>query len=145
MKDDKILGGFELVQFPELGVEKAIAKIDTGAYSGALHATNIEEKVNADGVKELMYYPLGKKELAVSTTEYKRKSIRSSNGQLEKRFIITTTVCIKGKARKISISLSDRSSMMKEVLIGRQFLRRYHFFVDVRLGTQYRYAVKEES
>lgn len=143
MLEPKIIGGFEITSFPALGVNGVIAKIDTGAYSGTLHATDMRENSASDGSKTLEFYPFGKPELKTICTNYTRKQIRSSNGQLETRYVITTKLILQGQEYPITISLADRSAMMKSVLIGRQFLRRYHFVVDVRQGTQYAYAVKE--
>jgi len=142
---NKTLGGFEVVSFPELGVKDVIAKVDTGAYSGALHASHVREFVDEQGNKTLEFYPLGKKQLKSVTTQYRRKQIKSSNGQFETRFVIKTKLTIKDKDHMINISLSDRAAMMKSVLLGRQFLRRHHFIVDVRQGTEYRHAGKDSE
>jgi len=139
----KIVGAFEAVSFPELGVKKTIAKIDTGSYSGALHAINMTEVKDKNGKLALVFHPCGKKRLEARTQLYSKKRVRSSNGHLEERYIIQTWIEINGEQYPITISLTDRSTMMKEVLIGREFLRRHHFLVDVREGTQYRYAVKD--
>ena len=39
----KIVGTFEKVNFPKFGINNIMAKVDTGAYTGALHCTKIEE------------------------------------------------------------------------------------------------------
>ncbi|MDL2341702.1 MAG: RimK/LysX family protein [Patescibacteria group bacterium] len=138
-----IVGSFELVSFPDLGIAEVVAKVDTGAYSGTVHATNITETTDPSGDQILEFYPLGKAELKTHSRDYTSKQIRSSNGQLETRFVINTKIILQGQEYPISISLADRSAMMKSVLIGRQFLRRQRIIVDVRQGTQYAYAVKE--
>jgi hypothetical protein len=140
--NDKIVGGFAVLSFPELGVKRTIAKIDTGAYSGALHATNMREVKTNKGNYVLKFHPMAKKELEARAKNYQKKRVRSSNGHLEERYIIQTIVEVDGQEYPITISLSDRSNMMKEVLIGREFLRRHGFLVDVRRGTKYRYAKK---
>lgn len=138
-----MVGCFEPVSFPELGVTNTVAKIDTGAFSGTLHATNILETVSSSGVPVLEFWPLNNKSLRTHVKQYTQKQIRSSNGLIETRYIITTKIILQGQEYPITISLADRRSMMKSVLIGRQFLRRQQFLVDVRKGTQYAYAVKE--
>ena|SRR3990167_2001709 len=140
----KVLGAFEIVSFPELGVKNTIAKIDSGAYSGAVHATGVVEKKNKKGEDVLVFHPFGNPVIRVRTKQYERKRVRSSSGHLEERFVVRTTVVIDNQTYNIEISLTDRGTMMKGVLIGRKFLRQYHFFVDVRKGKQYRYAVKEK-
>lgn len=143
MKEAKFIGGFELVSFPDFGNNQTVAKIDTGAYSGTLHATDIREITHKDGSKSLEFHPLGVSRNKTTVDEFKLKQIRSSNGQLETRYVVTTKIILQDQEYPITISLADRSAMMKSVLIGRQFLRRHHFVVDVRKGTQYAYAVKE--
>jgi hypothetical protein len=143
MAGRKTLGSFEVISFPEINVKDVIAKVDTGAYSGALHATNVQEIAGNDGKKALAFYPLGKKRLQATVSDYKRKTIKSSNGQLETRFVIKTSIVVQGELYPITISLTDRSAMMKYVIIGRQFLRRHHFMVDVRKGVKYRYVMKD--
>lgn len=143
MREPKIVGGFEPVIFPAFGGAPVIAKIDTGAFSGTLHATDIQEIKDADGNDALQFLPFGKPDGKTTVYDYKLKPIRSSNGIMENRYVVTTKIILQDQEYPISISLADRSAMMKSVLIGRQFLRRHHFIVDVRKGTQYAYAVKE--
>lgn len=145
MATERRVGGFAMVSFPEFGIGDTIAKIDTGAYSGALHATGMQEVATPNGAKVLEFHPLGDPERTAIATEYRTKQIKSSNGQLETRYVVKTKLNIDGTDYPITISLSDRSAMMKHVLIGRQFLRRHKFVVDVRQGTQYRYAKKDEQ
>lgn len=129
IKKSKIIGIFEAVGFPEFGIEKVIAKIDTGAFSGAIHVTKIKEK-KSDGRTELIFCPLGKPKYKFSTTHYQKTRVRSSNGHLQERFKIKTKIKIHDKNYPILITLSDRSAMRKEVLIGRNFLQKNRFLID---------------
>lgn len=142
--DNKIIGSFEPVGFPELGIKRTVAKIDTGAYTGALHATNMIEVSGKDGRPVLVFHPLGKSKLEARTTRYTKKRVRSSNGMMDERYVINTQIVVNDKSYRILITLSDRRLMKKEVLIGRRFLHRHGFVVDVRRGKQYAQAVKEE-
>ena len=138
MSDRITLGSFEVVSLPKLGLDDVIAKIDTGAYSGAVHCTDIVLKNNEDtGVEELCFVPAGQKELACQTTNFTKRHVRSSNGQLAERYIISTEIIINGKTYQTDIGLSDRSDMKKQVLIGRRFLRQHDMLVDVTMNVQY--------
>jgi hypothetical protein len=137
----KTIGAFAEVSFPDLGIQNTIAKVDTGALSGALHATNIVVVKLPTGEKALKFTPYGQKKPA-RLTAYRRKKVRSSNGALEWRYVIRTTIVIRGVSYPINITLADRSQMMKAVIIGRRFLRRHGFLVDPKKGTKYRYEVK---
>lgn len=138
---NKVIGAFEKVSFPDFGIFDVIAKIDTGALSGALHATKIREITLSTGEKAVSFLPYGQ-EPRVRVASFIKKDVRSSNGTLESRFVIPTTVVVKGVQYPIHISLADRTNMMKGVLIGRGFLRRHGFIVDATKGTKYRYEVK---
>src|SRR5581483_1909266 len=106
--EEKIIGSFEPVGFPELGIKRTIAKIDTGAYTGALHATNMIEVSGSDNQPVLVFHPLGKKKLEARTTKYTKKRIRSSNGQMDERFVINTQIVVNNKPYQILITLTDR-------------------------------------
>jgi|SRR4051812_38047683 hypothetical protein len=137
----KVIGSFEKVSFPDFGLVDVIAKIDTGATSGSLHATAIEEVKLATGRKALRFLPFGRKP-AVLLDSYQLKEVRSSNGETTMRYVIPTTIVIRGVQYPIKITIADRTLMMKGVLVGRKFLRRHGFIVDVRKGTKYRGEVK---
>lgn len=137
----KVVGAFEKVSFPDFGVTDIVAKIDTGALSGAFHATGIREITLVTGEKAVSFLPFGK-EPRVKVASFIKKDVRSSNGTLETRYVVPTTVVVRGVQYPIQISLADRTNMMKGVLIGRGFLRRHGFIVDAKRGTKYRYEVK---
>jgi len=120
------LGSLESISLPALGVFDVLAKVDTGAWSGALHCTNIHER---DGV--LSFWPLGDKRLKIQTNEYNTTSVRSTNGQSAKRYLISTKVVIDGTEYDTVIGLSDRTTMTREMLLGRRFLIENNVVVDV--------------
>lgn len=127
----KIVAAFEEISFPEFEMHNVKAKIDTGAYSGAIHCTRIHEE-REDGTSVLYFSPFDHPELIKKTTAYKKRTVRSSNGTSQQRFFIDTRVIIKGQEYPIHISLADRSEMRWPVLIGRRFLKGNQFVVDVR-------------
>lgn len=133
MQREKLLiGRREKIDFPELGLSGIIAKVDTGAYTSALHCDEIYEK---NGV--LYFTPLGLLDIGYKgeqhrVTEYHQKEIRNSFGEVEKRYIIKTTIKIGRKRIKALISLTDRGKMRYPVLIGRKLLKN-RFIVDVAL------------
>jgi len=133
-KSKTTLGRVELVAFPELGIESIEAKIDTGAYSTAIHASEIWlEEVDSQEVLNFKLldasHPEFKDEVFKSSN-FKRKKVRSSNGRLEKRYILKTKIILGGKQRVTYISLTDRSKMRFPVLIGRKVLKN-GYLVDV--------------
>jgi hypothetical protein len=128
MAELNVLGAFEKVSFPEFGIKNVKAKIDTGAYTGALHCTSIQEQ-DVEGGKKLLFLPLQSSSV-VEKDDFVIKYVRSSNGRREKRYFISTNIQIAGKDYDITLSLTNRSQMKWPVLIGRRFLKRHHFIVD---------------
>lgn len=139
--ESKIIGAFEQVSFPDFGLNGLIAKVDTGAMSGALHATGIKEVELPTGQKAISFLPYGRGP-RVEVADFQTTNVKSSNGKSEKRYVIPTIIVIRGVQYPINISLSDRSQMMKGVLIGRRFLRAHGFLVDANGGAEYRYQEK---
>lgn len=126
-----IIGSFESVIFPEFNDYEVTAKIDTGAYTGALHCTKIREETTDKG-KVLHFSPFDHPEVELTLTEYAVNHVKSSNGKSESRYFIDTSIKIQNKVYPIVLSLADRSEMKWPVLIGRKFLRNNDFIVDVR-------------
>jgi len=137
----KVISAFEKVSFPDFGIFDVVAKVDTGALSGAFHATQIKEVKLPTGEIAISFLPFGKKP-QMEVVGFKKKLFKSSNGAMQERYVIPTAVVIKGVHYPINISLFDRSDMMKGVLLGRNFLREHGFLVDANGGSEYRYEVK---
>jgi len=129
-----IFGIIEHMVFPELGIDDVPAKVDTGAYSGALHCASIEVFRRPDGKRTLRFTPIHDQAKPVELNHFFRVKVRSSNGHLGERYLIDTPVFIQGRQYTIRIGLSDRSTMKTDVLIGRRFLRQNGILVDVRIN-----------
>lgn len=139
---NKVIGAFEKVSFPDFGLFDVVAKIDTGAYSGSLHATYIKVIELPTGKPALRFLPYGKKNRIV-VNSFKLREVRSSNGVSSLRYFIPTTIVVQGVQYPIEISLADRTLMKKGVLIGRRFLQSHGFIVDPKNGTGYGGEVKQ--
>lgn len=123
----KVLGRVDKVDFPELGLHNLDVKIDTGAYTSAIHCSKIIEDNNT------LICTFEDKEVIFN--EYSRTNVKSSNGFKENRFKIKSKVIFFGKTYRINLTLSTRDDMKFPVLIGRQFLKK-KFLVDVDLENQ---------
>jgi hypothetical protein len=133
MQKEKVtIGRREIVDFPDLGLYGITAKIDTGAYTTALHCHDIREE------NGILYFKLldpthpeyNNQEQKFAT--YSQKEIKNSFGEIEKRFIIKTSVKVGRRRIKSIVSLTDRANMRYPVLIGRKLLKN-RFVVDVTL------------
>lgn len=128
----KIIGRVDIVDFPKLDLKQVSVKIDTGAYTSAIHCSNITEKDNQlICTFESKGHPNFKSEQVVFEN-YTLTDVKSSNGFKENRYKIKTEVIFFGKTYKINLTLSTRDDMKFPVLIGRQFLSN-KFLVDVNM------------
>ncbi len=139
----KIIGIVEDVIFPEFDNLGIKAKIDTGAYTGALHSTNIhlDEK---NGKQVLFFSPFDHPEVVHKADKFKTGRVKSSNGHIQDRYFINTKVNVRGSIYPITLSLADRSEMKSQLLIGRRFLATYNFLVDVKQTSGISLAKKDD-
>jgi hypothetical protein len=132
-KPPVLIGWREWAGFPDLGVKTIIAKMDTGAKSSAIHAFNIDE-VEIDGKRfvEFCLHPAQRKntpEIFCQAPVMGQRTIRSSNGQTEKRYVIQTRLKLGRRVWKIELTLTNREAMDYRLLLGRDAVRR-RFIVD---------------
>jgi len=123
----KLIGRREYVNFPQLEINQVEAKIDTGAYTCAIHCRHIA-LVKNNNCDLLQVKFLDNKIYNFDT--FTKKKIKNSFGEMEERYIIKTLILIGRKKINTSISLSDRGNMRYPVLIGRKLLKG-KFIVDV--------------
>ena len=132
------VGGYEKVDVPGLDLTDVVAKIDTGAYSGAIHCTNITRmRVKGTNTLRLRFDPLGNKALRTTADTFYSTNVRSATGHRVKRYLIDTEIVLGATTYPIRIGLFDRSDMQREILIGRRFLKENNMLVDVTVNDHY--------
>lgn len=124
IKNKDIIGRREYVDFPELNLFHLEAKIDTGAYTSALHCHCIEENCNT------LYFRVFEHMPVLVFQDYSKKQVKNSFGDTEERYIIKTLMILGKRKIRISLSLTDRSKMKYPVLLGRRALKG-KFIVDI--------------
>lgn len=138
------VGWREMVALPDLSGAHIPAKIDTGARTSSLHATDIE-RFDRDGQRWIRFeldIGLGQSEpVTVEVPHADRRSVTSSNGEAQERYIIKTTLQIGEHRFPAEFSLADRSDMKFPILVGRTALRK-RFLVDS--GRSYLQSSAEE-
>ena len=125
----KLIGRREYINLPWLNMEHIEAKIDTGAYTCAIHCESIAVKTE-NGKQVLVVKLLDADGHTHDFNEFTLKKIKNSFGEMEERYIIKTLICIGRKKIRTTMSLSDRGNMRYPVLIGRRLLNG-KFVVDV--------------
>lgn len=143
-KPKKIIGRADLIDLPEQGFFGVPAKVDTGAKTSAIWATNDYERDG--GLAFTLFAPssplyTGEEHFV---TDFQRVVVASSIGAEESRYKVTLLIKIRGKKIRASFTLADRSQQAYPVLIGRNALRG-KFLVDVQSGKPDRYAEKQRS
>jgi len=124
-KPKRVVGWKENAALPDLNVKNVIAKIDTGANLASIDAADIKI-VSRDKVKYVKFKVMKRNNTVRKTSAplegYKR--IKSSNGDVERRPYIKTTLLMDGITKKIELTLTDRGPMEYTMLIGRKALGR---------------------
>ena len=125
----RIIGSTEYVSIGKL--DKIPAKIDTGADSSSIWASDIE--VSRDGTLTFKLFapksPYYTGE-TLESKEYKVSVVRSSNGNEQIRYRTTLPIKINGCTVKAALTLADRSRNNFPILIGRRTISG-KFLVDV--------------
>lgn len=117
------IGWLERVSFPEWGVNKIIAKIDTGAKTSSIHAENITER--EDGQIEFDVVTKINREhtwVHVTCPITRKTTVRSSSGRAQTRYVVTTTIVLGGISKLVEITLNSRKKMLRRMLVGRSTL-----------------------
>ncbi|MDD9194363.1 RimK/LysX family protein [Aliivibrio sp. S3MY1] len=138
-----IVGQIETIHVKELGSNYE-ARIDTGAATTSIHATNIEiigkndesEDMRdhlGDTVKFTTYNEVG--EASEHTGRIiKVSKIRNAQG-VERRYAVQMHLEFDGKDKKIAVNLRDRSKLDYKLLIGRNWLAG-DYLVDVEKNAE---------
>ncbi len=141
-----VIGRSDVVTFVDFAHERIPAKIDTGAYHSAVHASNIT--VTDDG-KKLTFTLLGEhpvfKSLAqkVETDSFKQVEIKNSFGHTTTRYEVKLRVKIGPKVFRAYFTLADRSELIYPLLLGRKLLND-RFLVDTSQSQVERTELKQK-
>lgn len=126
-----VLGRYDRVDLPELGLTNIHAKVDTGAYSCSLHCARAAV-ING----ELQFVLLDEEHpeftgMTFVFKEYEIRKIKNSFGEMETRFVVSTVLKIFDEEIRTEFSLSNRGSLKFPILLGRRILRD-RYVIDVR-------------
>jgi hypothetical protein len=126
-----IIGWQEHIDLPLLGLTNLKAKIDTGARTSALHATNITafERDGTEWVRFHTRFDDDAQDTDVETPIHDRRKITNTSGVPELRIIIHTKFRIAGHLWTIDLSLTERTEMTFRMIVGRTALRRHPIVV----------------
>jgi hypothetical protein len=124
MTSKLLVGALEKCNLPEFKIVALETRIDTGAQTSSLHVDNIKE-FNQHHEKWISFdihpdiHQVTK--IVKSSAKVKAKrTIKSSSGHEQTRYIIETMFELGEQCWPIEISLSDRSNMTYLMLLGRE-------------------------
>jgi hypothetical protein len=133
-KKKKIIGATDRIDLPDFNLENVACKIDTGAATSTLHCRDVH-LLEKDGTEYLcfrLYDPRFKiyDRQQYRFSQFRVRRVRSSNGLLDERYSIKTTINLYQRKIKTEFTLSFREKMKFPILLGKRFLRN-RFLVDV--------------
>ncbi|APG48647.1 ATP-dependent zinc protease [Phaeobacter porticola] len=127
-----IVGWQERVDLPLLGLSNLKAKIDTGARTSALHATDIAT-FDRDGLPWVRFHTRFDDDAHDTDVEcpvHDRRDVKNTSGIPETRIIIQTKFRIATRLWKIDLSLTERTEMKFRMIVGRTALRGHSILVN---------------
>lgn len=128
-----VIGWREWIGLPDLGISRIKVKVDTGARSSSVHASEVEF-FSRRGVRWVRFsvHPIQRD---FHTTVYAeaelldRRAVRNSGGSSEHRVTILTPMRFLDEEWPIELTLTSRDAMGFRMLLGRQAVRN-RFVVD---------------
>lgn len=115
-------GWRERVGLPQLGLRALDAKLDTGARTTALHASEIHAYEDA-GRMQVRFKTTGSHDFRRAEL-HSMRAVRDSSGRVERRPVIVTRLSIGGRAWPIEVTLTSRATLSCALLLGRSALAR---------------------
>lgn len=116
-----VVGWREWVGLPEIQSAPILAKIDTGAWSNALHAAEIE--IIETNVESGIRFRLEEGGHWFERPIHKWRKIMDTGGHQTLRPVIRTTIEIASLDFDVEVCLADRSRLKHRMILGRNFLK----------------------
>ncbi|MFS4466546.1 30S ribosomal protein S6--L-glutamate ligase [Maribacter sp. 2210JD10-5] len=160
MNNLHIIGSEEWCVFENLGIPAIKARVDSGAKTSSIQATNI--KIHTKGVQEWVKFevnPLQENRSIAVTCEAQlidRRMVKSSSGISEERLVVKTPVTLGKDTFDIELTLANRDTMEFRMLLGREaIMERYMVnpalsyqvqgFSDAEINKKYAPYFKEKT
>ena len=156
----RIIGSEEWCVFDQLGIPSIKARVDSGAKTSSLQATNI--KVINKGAQEWVKFevnPLQENRSITLQCEARlvdRRMVKSSSGISEERLVVKTPVTLGDDTFDIELTLANRDTMEFRMLLGREALMdrfmvnpaesyKVQYFTDEEIDLKYRPFYKQKT
>ena len=126
MRNLDVIGGEEWCVFPDLNIPAVKARVDSGAKTSSLQATNI--KLFTKGIQEWVKFevnPIQENRSILISCEAKvvdKRTVKSSSGISEERYVVKTPITLGEHTFEVEITLANRDTMEYRMLLGREAL-----------------------
>lgn len=122
-----IAGWKEYADFPDWGLRRVKVKLDTGARTAAVGATDCVLVAQPDGTYEAvltlaLYRRKPARVVTVRVPVVGFAAVRDTGGRVERRPVIETTLRLGPLSGLIRATVTDRSRMLTPVILGRSAL-----------------------
>lgn len=126
-----LLGWKEDARLPDWGITRLRVKLDTGARTSAIHASDYEQVgTHRHHGHELpvvrLVIPLSRlrpdRLVEVETPVYGYRSVRDTGANAELRPVVRTRLVCGPVDREIEVTVTDRSGMIFRMILGREAL-----------------------
>ncbi|QHI39330.1 Ribosomal protein S6--L-glutamate ligase [Kordia antarctica] len=129
----KIIGSEEWCTFTDLGIPAIKARIDSGAKTSSMQASNITLIEGSNGKRiSFEVHPIQEnRSIAIqcSANVFDKRLVKSSSGVAESRYVIKSLVTIGENTFEIELTLTNRDSMEFKMLLGREALNE-RYMID---------------
>ncbi|MBG54127.1 MAG: hypothetical protein CML99_17175 [Rhodobiaceae bacterium] len=119
-----VAGWVEHVTLPSFD-RLLIARLDTGAKTSSIYATNVE-MTERDGRRWVSFTVPGDEngeELHLEKPVRRSVLIKRGTDEYDNRYVVDMEVCFNGQIYKTQVNLADRSHLNYPMLLGRRFLK----------------------
>ncbi len=119
-----VVGSQEWCAFPGLAIPGIKARVDSGAKTSSIHASNIQQfKRDGEPWVSFEVYPLQNNRKAVVRCEcpvVDKRRVKSSSGISQTRFVVRADLRLGGQVWSVELTLANRDSMGYRMLLGRE-------------------------
>jgi hypothetical protein len=125
--DNQTIGNTVCIRFMSLGDKDITGKVDTGATTSSMHATNIQQSGN-----QISFICPYISDRAITMDLDGSQDVASADGGNNKRPMIKLDISVDGvELPGISFNLNDRSEMDCPILIGQNIIKSGNFIIDL--------------
>lgn len=138
--EKKMIGDTVMVSFATAGNKQIPGKVDTGATTSSLHATDI----TISGQQCSFMCPLLSSN-RVSMNLVGQQQVHSADGGGQNRPIVSFDIEIDGTPiRGAEFNLNDRGNMDDKILIGQNIITAGNFIVDINMQDNVTESIQDE-